>query len=100
VVSGRMKELGIRIALGATPSSISWLVLREALLLVGIGAAVGLGASLLTTRYVATFIYGITATDPASIALAIFLLTGVALLAGYIPARRATKLDPIASLRE
>jgi ABC-type antimicrobial peptide transport system permease subunit len=73
--------------------------MREGLLLVGLGAAIGLTAALATTRLVATLLFDLTPNDPMTIALATLLLMGVAALAGYLPARRATKVDPLEALR-
>ncbi len=98
-VASRTNEIGIRMALGANQRDVLWLVLREALLLVLAGIAVGLPVIFLTARFIATLLYGLPPTDAGSLALATLLLLLVALLAGYWPARRATRIDPLAALR-
>jgi predicted permease len=98
-VMRRTNEIGIRMALGAQVADVVRLVMREALLLVALGAGIGLAAALATTRLVATLLFGLTPNDPVTIALAMLLLIGIAALAGYLPARRATKIDPLDALR-
>jgi len=98
-VTRRYREIGIRMALGARRSAVLWLVLRDTVLMIGIGAAIGLPAAFALTRLVQSFLYGLTPQDPASIALATAGLIIVTGLAGYIPARRATKVDPMIALR-
>ena len=98
-VASRTREIGIRMALGAQTGKIRFLILREALLLVAVGTAIGLPVALILTRSISSLLYGLDPTDPATIAAAILLLFGVSLLAGYIPARRATRLDPMSALR-
>jgi predicted permease len=97
-VTRRTNEIGIRMALGAQGADVVRLVMREALLLVALGAGIGLAAALATTRMVATLLFDLTPNDPVTIALATLLLIGVAALAGYLPARRATKIDPLEAL--
>jgi ABC-type antimicrobial peptide transport system permease subunit len=99
-VARRRKEIGIRMALGAEPGRVLVMVMGEVALLVGIGLMVGLGAALATTRLVASFLYGLTPNDPLTLSLAVALLTGVAALAGYLQARRASRLEPLIALRE
>jgi ABC-type antimicrobial peptide transport system permease subunit len=99
VVARRRKELGIRLALGAQPGSLIWMVMREVLLLLAIGLAVGLPAAMALGRYVSTQLYGIEATDPWMATGTMLLLTVVSALAGLIPARRASRIDPILALR-
>jgi putative ABC transport system permease protein len=96
----RTREIGIRIALGARPGQVLWPVIREggALALVGIGA--GLAGALAVTRLLGTFLFGVGATDPVTFASVAALLLGVALLATYIPSRRAARVDPLAAIRE
>jgi len=98
-VAGRTKEIGIRMALGAERRAVLWLILREALLLVSVGVAVGLPAVLAATRLVSSLLFGLKPADPVSLALAVVLMFVVAAFAGYIPARRATKVDPMVALR-
>jgi predicted permease len=99
-VARRTNEIGIRMALGAHRLSVLWLVLREALLLVLIGLAIGVFASLALTKTAATLLYELKPNDPLTIALAVLLLAGVAALAGYVPARRASRVDPMVALRD
>jgi ABC-type antimicrobial peptide transport system permease subunit len=86
-------------ALGAVPGNVIWLVMREVLLLVSGGIGLGLAAAFGLSRLITTQLYGITPNDPATIAGAAALLGLVALLAGYIPARRATRVNPTMALR-
>jgi predicted permease len=99
-VARRTNEIGIRMALGARGQSVIWLVLREALTLVVIGLVLGVVASLALTRTAASLLYELKPNDPLTIAMATLLLAGVALFAGYLPARRASKVDPMVALRE
>ena len=98
-VASRTNEIGIRMALGAQARNVRWLILREALLLLLAGIAVGAPLIVAVTRLAKTLLFGLTPTDPVSLGLAALLLIAVTLLAGYLPARRATKIDPIAALR-
>ncbi len=98
-VARRTREIGIRMALGAAAGHVVWLVMREVLLLVGIGIAIGLPAAWALTRLVQTQLYGITPNDPITIGLAVLGIAFVALTAGYLPARRATRVDPMRALR-
>jgi predicted permease len=100
MVARRRNEIGVRMALGADRASVVRLVLAEAGLLVGIGIAVGTGLSLWAGRTASALLFGLKPYDPATIAGAIALLAGVALLASYAPARRAARLDPMDALRE
>jgi len=98
-VARRTNEIGIRMALGAPGRSVLWLVLREALLLVAIGLDIGVLASLAVTKTAASLLYELKPNDPLTIAGATLLLAAVALVAGYLPARRASKVDPLVALR-
>jgi predicted permease len=99
VVARRRKELGIRLALGAQPSALIWMVMREVLLLLAIGLAVGIPSAMALGRYVSSQLYGIEAHDPFIAVSTMVLLTVVSALAGLIPARRASRIDPILALR-
>jgi putative ABC transport system permease protein len=95
----RTQEIGIRMALGAAAPDVLSMLLRQALRVVGLGLAVGLVATLLTTRVLTTLLFGVAPTDPGTLAAVVVLLGGVALLACYVPALRATRVDPVRSLR-
>jgi len=99
-VAGRTGEIGIRMALGAQGRNVLWLIMRETLLLVVIGIAVGLPAVLAGTWWISSLLYGLAPGDPVSIGIASLLMMGVAAAAGYIPARRAARVDPIEALRQ
>jgi putative ABC transport system permease protein len=98
-VASRTNEIGIRMALGAKSRDVLALILREAFLLVVVGIVVGLPAVFVATRFASTLLFGLSPTDPLSLSLAGLLMLGVALVAGYLPARRATKVDPLVALR-
>ncbi|HEV2424503.1 MAG TPA: ABC transporter permease [Terriglobia bacterium] len=98
-VARRTNEIGIRLALGAERASILRMVLGEALLLAAVGILIGLPAVWAATRSVASLLYGLKATDPLTVLIATSLLAAVAALAGYLPARRATKVDLMVALR-
>ena len=98
-VAQRTREIGVRVALGAQSMDVLRLVMGEGLLIVGVGLAAGLTLSFAATRVIESFLYGVGATDPVTFAGVPVLLGAVALAAGYIPARRAMKVDPIVALR-
>jgi putative ABC transport system permease protein len=95
----RTQEIGIRMALGAAAPEVLSMLLRQTLGVVGLGLAVGLVATLLTTRVLSTLLFGVAPTDPRTLAAVVLLLGAVALLACYLPALRATRVDPVRSLR-
>ena len=95
----RTQEIGIRMALGAQQKEIFDLILGQGLRLTVIGLALGLGVSLLLTRFLRSLLFGVTTTDPLTFAIVLALLSAAALVACYLPARRATQVDPIESLR-
>ncbi len=98
-VAQRTREIGIRVALGAGRGDVLKLVLRQSLPLTGVGLVAGLGGSLALTRLIASQLWGITATDPATFAIVSSLLVVVTLMATFIPARRAVQVDPMVALR-
>lgn len=98
-VNQRIHEIGIRMALGAQPGNILRLVIRQALILVSIGIAIGLAGAFTLTRVMSSLLFGISATDRLTFILLSFVLAGIALLSSYLPARRAAKVDPMVALR-
>jgi predicted permease len=98
-VARRTREIGIRLALGAFQTHVIWMVMREVLVLVSIGIAAGLAGAIGLTRLVQAQLYGITAHDPATLALAAMVLAGVGCAAGYVPALRASRIDAMQALR-
>jgi putative ABC transport system permease protein len=95
----RTREIGIRIAIGARQGSVIWMLVRETLLLVGIGAVLGTLASLTANTYIAAQLFGVTPRDPLAIVVALSILGLVTLVAGYVPARHASRIDPVRALR-
>jgi macrolide transport system ATP-binding/permease protein len=98
-VARRTNEIGIRIALGAERRRVVRMVLRDVLAVSGVGLAVGFAIALETSRFVASFLFGVRPLDPLSFGLSAAILTACALLAGYAPARRASRIDPMQALR-
>lgn len=98
-VTRRTREIGIRMAIGAAKAHVLWLILREVILLLAVGTAVALPLSWMLTQSVRSQLYGIQPTDPLSLVAATVSITAVAMLAGYLPARRATRVDPMLALR-
>ncbi|HKW47388.1 MAG TPA: ABC transporter permease [Gemmatimonadaceae bacterium] len=98
-VSQRMHELGVRVALGASGQRIAAMVVRQGLLLTGGGVLLGIAAALLMTRVLETLLFGVSALDPLTFAVVLFLLLAVAALASYVPARRAARVDPLIAMR-
>jgi putative ABC transport system permease protein len=98
IVTERTHEIGIRLALGASRANILRIVLRQGLGLAIVGAAVGLVCSLIVSHLMASLLYGVRPTDPLTFAGVALLLLSVALLACYIPARRAIRVDPLVAL--
>jgi predicted permease len=99
-VALRTREIGIRMALGAERRDVLWLMLRDALRLALIGIALGIPAALAASRLVSSQLFGISAADPGVIGLATLILLAVAAAASYLPARRASRVDPLVALRE
>jgi ABC-type antimicrobial peptide transport system permease subunit len=98
-VAQRTREIGIRMAMGARSQNVLSLVVRQGMTLVIGGVALGLIGAFAITRLIGSLLFGVTAADPATFVVASLLLVGVAALAGYLPARRATKVDPLIALR-
>jgi ABC-type antimicrobial peptide transport system permease subunit len=95
----RTREIGIRVAVGAQRENILWMVLREALTLAVIGIAIGVPAGIAAARLVASMLFGVTSSDLPTLTLVCCLLLGVAAMAGFFPALRASRVDPIEALR-
>jgi predicted permease len=98
-VSRRTREIGVRVALGAGSGDVLKMILNQGLRTISIGVAIGIAGSLALTRAVQSLLFGVTATDPLTFGGVTLLLVGAALLACFIPARRATKVDPMVALR-
>jgi ABC-type antimicrobial peptide transport system permease subunit len=98
-VTRRTRELGIRVALGAQRENVLWIVLRETLILSAIGLAIGIPCAIAACRLIASMLFGLTASDVPTIVAVSAILLAVALFAGYLPARRASSIDPLVALR-
>jgi putative ABC transport system permease protein len=98
-VSCRTNEIGIRVALGASRSTILRMILRETLLLTFAGLLTGIPCALLTSHLIGHMLFGVSAYDPATLVAVAFVLAAAAVLAGYVPARRAMRVDPMTALR-
>jgi predicted permease len=98
-VARRTGEIGIRMALGATRRRVVWMVLREVVMLSAFGLVIGLAAAYETTAFLKSFLFGVKPNDPLSIGASVAILIACALLAGYLPAFRASRIDPMAALR-
>jgi ABC-type antimicrobial peptide transport system permease subunit len=99
LVTRRTSEIGIRMALGAEQREVLWMTLRESIVLLVIGVAVGLTLMFSAQKFIASELFGVSATDPAVLGAAIAILAAVALTAAYLPARRASKVDAMVALR-
>ena len=98
-VTRRTAEIGLRIALGAAPAKITWMVLRDGLLLIALGVAIGLPFALAAGRISASLLYGIKPNDPLTFGLTIAVLLAIGVLAAFLPARRAAAVEPVEALR-
>ena len=98
-VARRTGEIGIRIALGAQRVGVVWMILREVLGLAAVGLTIGASTALATSKFVESFLYGIRHNDPRALTVAVVTLVGAALLAGYVPARKASRIDPMTAIR-
>jgi len=94
----RTNEIGIRVALGAQPRDILRIVLRETLILIGFGVALGLPSILAAKRWISSQLFGLTALDPVAIGVSALILATVTIVAGYVPARWASRVDPMVAL--
>ena len=99
IVSQRTRELGVRLALGADAASVRTLVLKQGLILAGSGVLIGLVAAIGLTRLMGALLYGVDPVDPATFGIVAVGLTAVSLLASYIPAAKASRIDPVEAIR-
>jgi ABC-type antimicrobial peptide transport system permease subunit len=98
-VSRRTREIGIRMALGAAQTDVLWMVMREVMVLLAIGLCIALPVSWAVTQSVRSQLYGIEPSDPVTVVFAVLAIAVVAVMSGYLPARRATRIDPMLALR-
>jgi predicted permease len=98
-VARRSKEIGVRMALGAGRSGVRWMIVRDSLRLIGVGIVIGVPSAILLMRLARSFLFGLTTSDPLTLATAVVILAAVALSAAYVPARRASHVDPMVALR-
>ena len=98
-VTRRTNEIGIRMALGAEGRDIAWMVLRETLVLVVAGLVLGVPTAMFAARLISNQLFGLNPSDPVTLITAAVVLSVVALLAGYVPARKASRVDPLIALR-
>jgi ABC-type antimicrobial peptide transport system permease subunit len=99
MVARRTREIGIRMALGAAQRSVLWMVLRETLALAGVGVGIGFVGAAVLTRLIQTQLFGVKPMDPVTMAAACLGIAAVTAVSGYVPARRATEIDPMTALR-
>jgi macrolide transport system ATP-binding/permease protein len=99
-VARRTGEIGIRMALGAQRGTVVWMILREVVILAAVGLAISVPTALGTSTFVESFLFGIQPNDPRSLATAVLILLTAALVAGYVPARKASRIDPMTALRQ
>jgi putative ABC transport system permease protein len=99
-VTQRTREIGLRMALGAQPSNVLRLVVREGMLVAAVGISAGIGGALAMSRLMSSLLFGVPPRDPGTLAIVAATLGGIALAACYIPARRAARVDPIVALRD
>ena len=99
VVAQRTREIGVRMALGATPGTVRREVVSQGTRVVLVGVAIGIGVALASTRFLGTLLYGVEAVDPVVFAAMSVIMVGMGVLASYVPARRASGVDPIVALR-
>ena len=98
-VARRVNEIGLRMALGGRPANVLWLVMRESLWLVGAGLLIGVPIALASAHAISALLFGLTPLDPLALAFSILMLLVFSAIAGYIPARKASRVDPMVALR-
>jgi ABC-type antimicrobial peptide transport system permease subunit len=100
VVGARTREIGLRLAVGASPARVVWMVMRQALVWTASGMILGLALASVLSRLLGTFLYGVSPNDPLTFTSVLVVLAAVAALAAWLPARRASRLDPVIALRQ